>query len=47
VQSVSLDYALLYLRLTIEARYIDDWIEGCLERIGEDDPEEERIFRDL
>lgn len=22
-------------------------MEGCLERIGEDDPEEERLFRDL
>jgi hypothetical protein len=22
-------------------------VEGCLERIGEDDPEEERLFRDL
>ena len=23
------------------------WVEGCLERIGEDDPEEELLFRDL
>ena len=22
-------------------------MEGCLERIGEDDPDEEQIFRDL
>ena len=22
-------------------------MEGCLERIGEDNPEEERLFRDL
>jgi hypothetical protein len=22
-------------------------VEGCLERIGEDDPDEEQIFRDL
>jgi hypothetical protein len=43
VQSFSLDYGLLYLRPAIEERYI----EGCLERIGEDNPEEEEIFRDL
>jgi hypothetical protein len=23
------------------------WVEGCLERIGEDNPEEELLFRDL
>ncbi len=23
------------------------WVEGCLERIGEDDPDEELLFRDL
>lgn len=23
------------------------FVEGCLERIGEDDPEEERLFRNL
>jgi hypothetical protein len=22
-------------------------VEGCLERIGEDDPDEEQLFRDL
>jgi hypothetical protein len=22
-------------------------VQGCLERIGEDDPEEEQLFRDL
>ena len=27
--------------------YVEGFIEGCLERIGEDDPEEEQIFRDL
>jgi hypothetical protein len=43
VQSFSLDYGLLYLRLAIEERYI----EGYLERIGDVDPEEERLFRDL
>jgi hypothetical protein len=43
VQSFSLDYGLFYLRPAIEERYI----EGCLERIGEDDPEEQQLFRDL
>jgi hypothetical protein len=28
-------------------RGFDGVVEGCLERIGEDDPEEERLFRDL
>ena len=27
--------------------YVDGWVEGCLERIGEDYPEEEQLFRDL
>ena len=26
---------------------MDGFVEGCLERIGEDDPEEELLFRDL
>jgi hypothetical protein len=26
---------------------VEDWVEGCLERIGEDDLDEERLFRDL
>ena len=34
---------LLYLRLAIEERYI----EGYLERIRDVDPEEEELFRDL
>lgn len=25
----------------------EGWVEGCLERIGEDDPDEEQVFRDL
>jgi hypothetical protein len=28
-------------------RYVKGFVEGCLERIGEDDPEEEQILRDL
>ena len=33
--------------LALDERYVEGWVEGCLERIGEDDPEEERLFRDL
>ena len=29
------------------ATVVDEFVEGCLERIGEDDPEEELLFRDL
>ena len=28
-------------------RYVEGWVEGCLERIGEDHPDEELLFRDL
>ncbi len=31
----------------IPPRYIEGLVDGCLERIGEDDPEEEQVFRDL
>lgn len=27
--------------------YLEGFVEGCLERIGEDEPEEEAHFRDL
>jgi hypothetical protein len=36
-----------YLRLALDPHYVDGWVEGCLERIGEDYPEEELLFRDL
>jgi hypothetical protein len=29
------------------ATVVEEFVEGCLERIGEDDPEEELLFRDL
>jgi hypothetical protein len=37
------DGEVFYLELALGERYV----EGCLERIGDDDPEEEQIFRDL
>ena len=36
-----------YLGLALDDRYVEGWVEGCLERIGEDYPEEELLFRDL
>ena len=36
-----------YLGLALDERYVEGWVEGCLERIGEDHPEEELLFREL
>ncbi len=36
-----------YLRLALDEKYVEGFVEGCLERIGEDDSEEEWLFRDL
>jgi hypothetical protein len=36
-----------YLGLALDETYVEGWVEGCLERIGEDHPEEELLFRDL
>src|SRR5215204_1996481 len=41
------DAEVFYLGLALDERYIEGWVEGCLERIGEDNPEEEQLFRDL
>jgi hypothetical protein len=41
------DGELFYLGLALDERYLEGWVEGCLERIGEDDPDEERLFRNL
>jgi hypothetical protein len=41
------DGQLFYLGLALDEKYIEGFVEGCLERIGEDDPDEEQIFRDL
>jgi hypothetical protein len=41
------DGEIFYLGLALDPAYVKGWVEGCLERIGEDDPEEEEIFRDL
>jgi len=41
------DGEVFYLGLALDPAYVDGLVEGCLERIGEDDPDEEQIFRDL
>ncbi len=41
------DAEVFYLGLALDPAYIEGWVEGCLERIGDDDPEVERLFRDL
>jgi hypothetical protein len=41
------DGEIFYLGLALDPHYVDGWVEGCLERIGEDHPEEELLFRDL
>jgi len=41
------DAEIFYLGLALDPTYIEGWVEGCLERIGKDNPEEERLFRDL
>jgi hypothetical protein len=41
------DGEIVYLGLALDERYLDGWVEGCLERIGVDNPGEELLFRDL
>jgi hypothetical protein len=36
-----------YLVLALDPKYVEGFIEGCLKRIGEDEPEDEALFRDL
>ena len=33
--------------MVLDPKYIEGFVEGYLERIGEDEPEEENLFRDL
>ncbi len=41
------DAEVFYLGLALDERYVEGWVEGCLKRIREGDPDEERLFRDL
>jgi hypothetical protein len=36
-----------YLGLALNPAYVEGFVEGCLERIGEDDPDEEASLRGL
>jgi hypothetical protein len=36
-----------YMGLALDERYIEGFVEGCMERIGEEDPGDERFLRDL
>ena len=41
------DGEVFYLGLALDPNYVEGFVEGCLERIGEDYPEDETIFRAL
>jgi hypothetical protein len=41
------DGEVFYLGLALDPNYVDGFVEGCLDRIGEDYPDEEQLFRDL
>jgi hypothetical protein len=41
------DAEIFYLGLALDEKYVEGFVEGCLERIGEDDADEEQLFRDL
>jgi hypothetical protein len=38
---------MFYLGLALDGYYIEGFVEGCLERIGEDDAEGEDLLRDM
>jgi hypothetical protein len=41
------DAEVFYLGLALDEKYVEGFVEGCLERIGEDDPDEEHFLRDI
>lgn len=41
------DGEVFYLGLALNPKYVEGLVEGCLERIGEDDPENEDLLHDL
>lgn len=41
------DAEVFYLGLVLDPKYVEGFVEGCLERIGGDDPEGEMLIRDL
>ena len=41
------DAGVYYLGLALDERYVEGFVEGCMERIGEDDPDEEEFLRGI
>jgi len=41
------DVQKFYLGLALDEKYVEGFVEGCLERIGEDDAEGEGLLRDM
>ncbi len=41
------DGEVFYLGLALDPAYVEGFVEGCLERIGEDDPDEEDFLRGI
>jgi hypothetical protein len=41
------DAEVFYLGLALDPRYVEGFVERCLERIGEDESEEGALFRVL
>lgn len=41
------DAEVFYLGLALDPAYVEGFVEGRLERVGEDDPEDKALFRDL
>ena len=41
------DAQVFYLGLALDPKYVEGFVEGCLERIGEEDSEGEALMRDL
>jgi hypothetical protein len=41
----SYDAEVFYLGLALDPAYVEAYVEGCPERIGEDDPDEEGFLR--
>jgi hypothetical protein len=36
-----------YLGQALDPKYVEGFVKGCLERMGEEHPEDEALFRDL
>ena len=41
------DAEVFYLGLALDEKYVEGFVEGCLERIGEDEPDEEEFLRGI